>query len=100
MTDISTSDNTSVKLANITGATLTLSSSVSPALNSKYWEQSNTSVNSSKIPDATSVLAFSRDTGITTHDTWLFTTTCTVDGVEITLQESVKGKIWPVGSSM
>jgi hypothetical protein len=99
MKDISTSDNTTVKLANITGATLALTSSVSPALSSEYWSQPNSSANSSKIPDTTSALVFSRDTGITTGDTWLFTMACMVDGVEVTLEESVEGKFWPVGST-
>ncbi len=100
MDTVTTSDNTTINLINVTGGTLAVTNSVSAPLSADYWGPTSVSAPSSAVPVPTQALVFSRDTGITTGDTWVFSTSFTVDGVVVTLEAQVVGEIWPAGSSM
>ncbi|QSQ23963.1 hypothetical protein JY651_02985 [Pyxidicoccus parkwayensis] len=77
----------SVSLNNLL-ATLSAPSGVVPYLSPLYWGE-----NASTAPGGTTtkLLWMDRDEGITDHKTWVFTTSLTVQGVSVSLQESLTG---------
>lgn len=98
--NITTSDNTFVTLANLTGIAFDVESSVEPTLSADYWMASNGTLNNSPVPTPAEVLVFSRNTGITDGDTWVFETTFTLDGMIVTFTESEVGQSIVTGSSL
>ncbi|KAF7769841.1 phospholipase C [Pseudoalteromonas citrea] len=79
---------------------MAVTSNVNTSLRTDYWQPSNISIPSSKLPDSQKVLVFSRDTGIKDGKDWLFSSHFTLDGIDVKMEESITGEIWPVGSSM
>lgn len=79
---------TTVYLINQAGAALDVSTTVSPALSSSDW-----SVRAAHVDEGatTALLQFNRDEGVSDGRTWTFTTTFTLDGVTLTLQEQITG---------
>ncbi|HVG08639.1 MAG TPA: alkaline phosphatase family protein [Thermoanaerobaculia bacterium] len=69
---------------------LSVSTSPLPSLNSDYWGQDATTVPQAN-GQGTQVTWFSRNRGITNDETWTFTTSFTLDGVQVNLQEQVTG---------
>ena len=88
---------TNISILNALSAGIAITNSVTPSLDSKLWGiLSNSAPNGG---NATEVLGFNRDDGITIGDTWTFTTEFTLDGVNILLQEQMTGifggsKVW------
>jgi hypothetical protein len=69
-------------------ATLDTSTTVVPYLSPLYWGVSATTAPGGAT---TKLLWMDRDEGITDGKTWMFTTSLTVQGVSVSLQESLTG---------
>lgn len=79
---------TNINIQNSTDTSLQLQTGVTPSLGSDYWGIDSNSVGEN---DKTAVLWMDRDIGITSGDTWIFTTSFQFDGVAIQLMESLTG---------
>lgn len=81
---------TNIAIQNNLSSGITASTTVSPSLNSSDW-----GINSSNAPNgaATKMLWMNRAQGITNGDTWVFTTTFTLNGVSVQLQEKLTGTL-------
>ncbi len=88
--------STTIRIVNATATPIHLETTVSPSLGASDW-----SILASTAPvqgSPTAVVQFNRDDGITSGHTWVFTTTFTLDGVTVHLEEQVTGTL--VGSTM
>lgn len=81
---------TNITFINQSTYDLTLTNSVSPSLPSGDYGMSSPE-SAPNSPSPLAVMWFDRDEGITKGKTWTFTTSFTVDGVDVTLQEQVTG---------
>lgn len=87
---------TNISILNALDSELQFSNSVTPALASSFWGSFSTDAAPSNR--AAQVIGFNRDTGITNGETWIFSTTFTLDGIAIQLQEKLTGLL--SGSTM
>ena len=69
-------------------APLSVSTAVVPYLSTLYWGVSS---NTAPSGETTQILWMDRDEGITDGKTWLFTTSFTLGGIPVSLQESLTG---------
>ena len=65
-----------------------VSTSVDPALSTDYWGVDS---NSAIAGQLTQILWMDRNEGITNHKTWIFTSSLTIAGVPVQLQEKLTG---------
>jgi hypothetical protein len=79
---------TNVNIQNGSDSTLSLATSVQPALGGDYWGIYN-DIAAAELK--TPVLWMDRNVGITKGDTWIFSTVFQFDGTAIVLEESLTG---------
>jgi phospholipase C len=84
-------ETSSISIINNLSASLSVKTTISAPLDSKYWDSEATTVPHTLNGQGTEVAWFSRNRGITNGDTWTFTTVFTLDGVQVSLQEQVTG---------
>lgn len=81
---------TNVYVLNDSASSISVDTSVTPALDPGYWSDPASPVGAS--PGAqVEMLWMDRDVGITNGDTWIFTSTTTVGGTAVQMQEQVTG---------
>lgn len=81
---------TTIYIQNSLTSALNAPTSVAPSLSNDYW-----GVDATSAPDGvtTAMLWMDRNEGITNHKTWTFTTSLTIAGVAVTLQEELTGTV-------
>mgnify|MGYP001600332063 FL=1 len=81
---------TTVYVLNDSPSSISVDTSVTPALDPGYWSHPSGPVDAPPGPQV-EMLWMDRDVGITKGDTWIFTSTATVGGTEVQMQEQVTG---------
>jgi phospholipase C len=87
---------TYIRIVNNSGIILNCQTSVSPALTSDAWSATASTIEPSPQPGT--VLSFNRDQSISNGKVWIFTTSFTLAGVKVCLEEKLTGIA--IGSTM
>jgi hypothetical protein len=81
---------TNVYVQNELPVSVTVDTSVTPALSDKYWSNPSGPVSAPPGPPV-EICWMDRDIGITNGDTWVFTSAASVGGSPVQMQEQVTG---------
>ena len=88
---------TSISISNDTGIDFTVSNTVLPPLDGKYWTNKTRFIKA--VNEPTVAMSFDRNVGIKYDNTWVFSTRLVIDGVSVVMQERVTGN-FAFGSDM